>query len=201
MPTLAPPSTIFLAVLGLIAACGGDDGDGGSDQSADTATLATGSTGTSPSSSGGMTPTTAVTGDSGGASSGGQSASSEGADEDTAGSTGPVNTCDPVVPGEWNACIDKNGTVDTTLCNWSGLPGTTGFIGCLTAPEMAGNSCMITGCEDACDCFAPPATGTAVVTCAEILKGGGTACVLSCANGETCPDGSECLGGSCHHPS
>ena len=52
----------------------------------------------------------------------------------------------------------------------------------------------------ACDCFAPPATGDAVVTCAAVLQGGGTACVLSCGGGETCPDGMECLSGTCFWP-
>jgi hypothetical protein len=93
------------------------------------------------------------------------------------------------------------GQVDNTLCNWMGISGATGFIGCLNSSSNDGaNVCMISGCEDECDCFAPPATGTAPVECADVLDGGGFACVLTCANGETCPDTMECFDGLCFHP-
>jgi hypothetical protein len=116
------------------------------------------------------------------------------------GSSGDPNACSPVIPGEWNSCHDEMGGVDTTLCNWIGDPDATGFIGCLVRTDMEEyNTCFISGCEDACDCFAPPATGTAVVECAEILAEGGTGCHLNCSNG-TCPDGMECLGETCFWP-
>lgn len=123
------------------------------------------------------------------------------ASPETSGSSGDPNACNPVVPGEWNSCHDEMGGVDTTLCNWIGDPDATGFIGCLVSSKMPEfNTCFISGCEDACDCFAPPATGTAVVECADILSDGGTGCHLNCSNGETCPDGMECQGTSCFWP-
>ncbi len=117
----------------------------------------------------------------------------------TAGASGTAGgACDPVIPGEWNACLDGGGNVDNTLCNWMGMGGATGFIGCLSsASNPDANVCFISGCEDVCDCFAPPATGTAPVVCEQILQGGGKGCALSCANQETCPDGMTCLDGLC----
>jgi len=114
---------------------------------------------------------------------------------------GPV--CDPQVVGEWNSCVDDMGDFDNTLCNWVGDPDSNGFITCLSAPTMeldGGNVCTIRDCVDTCDCFSQPATGTALVVCAEILKGGGTACGLDCSNGETCPDGMQCASGLCFWP-
>jgi hypothetical protein len=120
---------------------------------------------------------------------------------DTGDSSGDPNACDPVVPGDWNSCHDETGDVDTTLCNWMGDPDATGFIGCLVRTGKEDyNTCFISGCEDACDCFAPPTTGTAVVECAEILTDGGTGCHLNCGDGATCPDGMECLGETCFWP-
>jgi hypothetical protein len=113
--------------------------------------------------------------------------------------TGP--TCDVDVPGEWNSCIGENGQIDNTLCNWMGTSGSTGFIGCLSSSkDPDANVCFISGCEDECDCFDAPATGNATVVCAEILKGGGTACALDCSNDETCPDGMVCSSGLCFWP-
>ncbi len=184
-------------MFGATAGCGDDDT--GSDNHADTAHMHA-STGTDDTA--GLTST----GMAGSSSSGGTDSGQDetGPVDGTAGletgSTGAPNSCDPVVPGEWNACIDGKGTVDNTLCNWTGLPGTTGFLGCIAAPDAAGSACMITGCADACDCFAPPATGNAEVTCAPVLTNGTNACVLSCADGQTCPDTMECLGGTCYHP-
>ena len=115
--------------------------------------------------------------------------------------TGPTNSCDPVIPGEWNSCVGDMGQIDNTLCNWMGVPDAVGFIGCLSSSSNEdANVCMITGCEDDCDCFAPPATGTAPVACADVLADGGFACVLTCDMGETCPDGMECIDGLCFHP-
>ncbi len=111
------------------------------------------------------------------------------------------NACDPIVPGEWNSCVGPNGNNDNTLCNWVGSGSATGFVGCLSSAGMEGaNVCFISGCEDACDCFAPPATGTATITCAEILADGGTGCALDCAGGKVCPDGMVCSENLCFWP-
>lgn len=67
---------------------------------------------------------------------------------------------------------------------------------CIDTPE--GGICGGT-CVDATECPAAPATGDAVVTCADL--GAGNVCHLSCAMGETCPDGTECFNDLyCHFP-
>ena len=162
---------------------------------------ATGTAGSGTSSTGSGSGGSAASSGSGSGSGSG----SAGSDTGTAGSTGMASgsggtggACDPVIPGEWNACVDMGGNVDNTLCKWMGMGGATGFIGCLSsASNPDANVCFISGCEDVCDCFAPPATGTAPVVCSEILQGGGKGCALSCANQETCPDGMTCLDGLC----
>lgn len=141
-------------------------------------------------------------------SSSGAAETTSGPDPDTSSGssaesedTGPTNFCDPVVPGDWNACHDENGQVDNTQCNWVGSGEATGFIGCLTSSRTEGaNVCFISGCRDICDCFAPPTTGTAEVVCDAILEGGGMGCGLSCSGGRMCPDGMDCLGDLCFWP-
>lgn len=67
---------------------------------------------------------------------------------------------------------------------------------CIDTPE--GGICG-GACEDATECPAAPDTGDAVVTCADL--GAGNVCHLSCAMGETCPDGTECFNDQyCHFP-
>ncbi len=189
------------AALMILGACDGDSDDSGT--SGGSSGAASSST-TDPSTSGGSstsdgTTTSASSTSAGDTSSGGADTSSSGGAEES--STGNPNACEPVIPGEWNSCVDENGGTDNTLCNWMGTGGAVGFIGCLTSSTTKGaNVCMISDCEDACDCFAPPATGDAVVECAEVLEGGGRACVLNCSNGESCPDGMSCEGGLCFHP-
>ncbi len=55
-------------------------------------------------------------------------------------------------------------------------------------------TCAALECLEDCDCPAAPDTGTAESTCAEILSGGGTACILDCSGSATCPDGMDCIG-------
>jgi hypothetical protein len=55
-------------------------------------------------------------------------------------------------------------------------------------------ACALQGCEDACDCPPPPASGNATVTCGELtVPEDVNDCYLSCADGETCPDGMSCI--------
>lgn len=111
------------------------------------------------------------------------------------------NQCDPVVVGEWNSCIAEGGQIDNTLCNWVGMGSSVGMISCLNASSMEGaNVCFIRGCEDACDCFAPPATGTAVVVCAPILADQEMGCALDCSDDKLCPDGMICSDNLCFWP-
>lgn len=189
------------AALLFFGACDDDDRDGETTLGATTAGSST--TDNATTSEGATTtgdPTGAESSTSGVEGSSSSGGAAEGSSSGGSESTGNPNACDPQVPGEWNACIDESGAPDNTLCNWMGLSGPSGFIGCLTSSQTEGaNVCMISGCEDECDCFAAPETGNAVVECAEVLKGGGRACVLNCSNGEACPDGMSCEGGLCFH--
>ena len=190
------------AVLLLLGACDDDGDDGettvGATSGVSSTTDESATSGESTTTGDQTTAESSTSGAEGSSSSGGGVA--EGSSSGGSESTGNPNACDPQVPGEWNACIDEGGSPDNTLCNWMGLSGPSGFIGCLTSSQTEGaNVCMISGCEDECDCFAAPETGNAVVECAEVLKGGGRACVLNCSNGESCPDGMSCEGGLCFH--
>jgi len=190
-------STIALSLC-LLPGCAGDD-DGGDEGS--TPTTGNTTTGGEDPTSGGAASSSEGGNEDDSSSGGGAESTDEGMmDSTSAGSTGSGMTCDPVVPGEFNACVDDMGNVDNTLCNWVGNPDFTGMVSCLTSSKVeTANVCMIAGCEDVCDCFAPPATGDAEVVCADILADGGTACALACDQGQTCPDGMECLSGLCFH--
>lgn len=189
----------MLALVGLLG-CPGDD-----DETADTTgpTASTGPASTSTGSEGPSTGAAEGSGSSGPASTGGSEGSSGAADSSGGSSSGGTPACEPPVVGEWNACVGADGEIDNTLCNWVGDPDGTGFLTCLSAPPMeleGGNVCTIRGCRDVCDCFDPPATGTAEVVCAEILANGETACGLDCSRGQTCPDGMTCGSGLCFWP-
>jgi hypothetical protein len=187
-----------LALVGLSGCPGGDDGGG------ETGAVMM-STGPAASSTGPVDITTSGIGSSEGSS--GPASTSEAVDSSSSGaavdssSSGGGPVCEPPVVGEWNSCIAEDGDIDNTLCNWIGNPDGVGFLTCLSASELEGaNVCIIRGCEDTCDCFEPPATGTAEVVCAAILADGEMGCGLDCSRGQTCPDGMECAGGLCFWP-
>lgn len=75
-------------------------------------------------------------------------------------------------------------------------PGTCqpGENACLTDGGGAptGGACSLAGCASTTDCPAPPATGNAPATCADL--GNGNTCHLDCSMGQTCPDGMVCTG-------
>lgn len=138
------------------------------------------------------TAETASAAETGGTGSGAGTGSSGGAT-----SQGP-DVCPSRAIGEWNAC-HVGPKVDNSLCNWT-ASDKAGVVSCLSPAGGGLNVCGIEGCAEDCDCFAPPATGTAVVTCAPILGDGGKACALYCAGGQTCPDGMQCRSGYCYWP-
>ncbi len=139
------------------------------------------------------TPDTADTAD---ASSGGST------DEPTSGtavgSSGVADECANRPSGAYNSCLN-NGLTDNKLCGWTsdGGPAT---VTCLSPQSGNFNVCGLRDCVDDCDCFAPPTTGTAIAGCRAIFGDGGKACVLYCLNGQVCPDGMECSGGTCYWP-
>ncbi len=180
----------------LLSACGepddGPDVVGSSSSSSDATTDAPGPEG-GPSST--SVATTAPGPD---ATSATESSSDSGTDT-TAGPMIPG--CDDVVPGEFARCLDAQGMSDTTLCHWMG--GGTSLLppNCITAALVEGGSvCSIPDCEDRCDCFAPPATGTATVECLENVVADHKTCVLYCGDGELCPDGMACSYNICVWP-
>jgi len=136
----------------------------------------------------------------GSSSTGGETSSGSSAEaSDSTGATGVFDMCPSRPSGDWNACRD-GAALDNSLCEWTESPGKSGTVSCLSPAGGDHNVCGIEACVEDCDCFAPPATGTAVVTCAPILGDGGKACVLYCAGGQICPDGMECFSGYCYWP-
>lgn len=118
-----------------------------------------------------------------------ESTSEGGASSEDIVSPGVDWDCDPVVPGEYLYCPEGNSAV-------CGPVGT-----CMEAFAVEGGRvCVVTGCTDRCDCFAPPDSGTATVECLEGVIANDTACVLRCGNGESCPDGMVCSVQACVWP-
>jgi hypothetical protein len=110
------------------------------------------------------------------------------------GATTVDDGCQSYAIGGWNAC-----EVGTLTCEWMASEAA-GELLCLSPGSGPYNVCGIRDCVDVCDCFAPPATGTAVPVCAAILGSGKNGCALYCAGGQICPDGMECYSGYCYWP-
>jgi hypothetical protein len=191
-------------MLVVALACGADDSDGtasdptiGTTAPSTTIDPSTSSATTDPTTS---TMTTEPEESSSGVDPSTSVGPSDSSSTDPSDSTG-APACDPVVPGIWASCIDEMGDIDNTLCMWMGTGESVGMVSCLSAASNPdANTCFIRGCKDACDCFAPPATGTAPVVCDSIVEGGEMGCALACGNGETCPDGMECIDNLCFWP-
>ena len=178
MFTASRVAWVSLSLL-LIAACGEiGDGSSGSGSGSEAGTGGGSATGTGgASATGGSSGAGATTG---GAAGGGGTA---------------VDECPSRPAGTWSAC-KVGGLVDNKLCGADGGAA----VSCLSPASGNFNVCGIEGCVDDCDCFAPPATGDAVVFCAAILGNGDKACALYCAGGQTCPDGMQCQAGYCYWP-
>ncbi len=112
--------------------------------------------------------------------------------------SGPPDECADHPAGDWAACRVNNKT-DNTLCGYQ-ANGHPGEINCLSPQSGDYNVCGVGDCVADCDCFAPPGSGDAVPLCLPLFADGGKACVLYCANGQTCPDGMECVAGTCYWP-
>lgn len=173
-----PRAVVPILVL-VLAACGGEADDG-------TATGA--ATGTDSANTDGSTAAT----------TGPTTTATTGPTTSMENVTGVDDDCDGRPGGEWNAC-KKDGNTENSLCHWVMGAGE-GSVSCLVPASGGYNACGINLCADDCDCFAPPATGTAIVKCKEVFADGGKACVLYCLNGQICPDGMECVSGTCYWP-
>ena len=91
----------------------------------------------------------------------------------------------------WGGCLTEYNVVDP--CG----PGTACI---LDLPAPVTYSACTTDCQDVCDCPAPPDSGSAAVSCGDIVGNGETECYLACNPGD-CPDGMECTtGGFCAVP-
>lgn len=100
--------------------------------------------------------------------------------------------CVDACGGAWGAgtygnCLDDLGGIDTAnACGANHI--------CLADDHpWSLTACSVEACGSACDCPQPPATGNATVACEELTGDMTNDCYLSCENGETCPDGMECM--------
>lgn len=200
-------SAAALLSLALVA-CSGDDGsstESTSQSASATATTTTTTTAatTDPSTTdvGSTTgPTTDTTTDATTGDATTTTTSDTTTDESTSSTTGVA--CDPPVVGGYNDCTDDQGKVDNKLCKYIGTGQSVGFLSCLNSGGVMGAStCTIIQCVDDCDCFNPPATGTAKSVCKPMATDkGDAACLLDCSDGATCPDGMVCDNDNCFWP-
>ena len=81
-------------------------------------------------------------------------------------------------------------------CEFMALHDTcTGCYGATVSSCREGVTCRV-ACDQAADCPAAK-SGNAKIDCAQTQVGG--LCMLSCANGETCPDSMTCSGDQCYY--
>lgn len=183
----------LIAGLALVG-CSGDDA-----ASVDTDN-GTGSTGTGDSAA---TPPT------GGPDDGEESADTQATPADSSGDG--IDLCEGVECPDGEACLEgvcfpESGSSGGGVCDdwgegaWANCAdgeACGGGAGCVGTSEEGG---FCSGaCDTACDCAAPPRTGTASPACEDIAGPGGMPdgapeCFLDCSNGETCPDGQICFG-------
>lgn len=127
----------------------------------------------------------------------GTATDSAGASDDTTGTPNPTTSttgepepepetagsaCGDPLAGQWGDCINGN----TQVC---GNEEASCLANSTTAPSWG--TCILP-CEDRCDCWAAPMGGSAEPACEPVLAMGELACVLSCSDGQTCPDGMRC---------
>lgn len=96
-----------------------------------------------------------------------------------------VSVCPAWGPGGYNYCLTPIGGFDSAvLCGQA--------LSCINSGNPIEVVVCGLDCATACDCPPPGATGDATVTCGDLTGEGDDECYLSCANGETCPDGMVC---------
>ncbi|MBL4683374.1 MAG: hypothetical protein JKY37_02200 [Nannocystaceae bacterium] len=206
------PAVRLLTAVALFSACGDDGSTSAATDGASTGTGDTGGTGPGTvdpdgtSSDGGTTTaqTPADTGTTATSASTSDSTSDTedpptgtsstdddaGTDTGTDSSSGDTGVCPMPAPGVWVDCPDGDSCMsDEAACIGSGQDGEGS---CIFTPPGA------TGCDDVCDCPAEAPTGTAPVTCEDIIGPGGALdgvneCFLSCGMDEQCPDGQTCI--------
>lgn len=106
-----------------------------------------------------------------------------------------VSVCGTWGMGSYGTCLNDLGALDTdNVCGQDDI--------CIADPHPYELTvCSAQTCATHCDCPPPPATGNAVVTCDSITAGDSdNDCYLSCANGEDCPDGMDCLNDGSGNP-
>lgn len=176
---------LFLSWILAVVACGGESGSG------DTEATSGASSSGAASSSSDATGAEAGTSD---ASAGSTTASDGG----TPGGDTAASACDAWASGEFASCIDSPAYA---ACGWTPDGVSPVSLTCIEALEVEGGGvCALLDCSDRCDCFAPPASGTATVECLDGVVADHTVCVLYCGGGEQCPDGMVCSVQSCVWP-
>lgn len=91
----------------------------------------------------------------------------------------------PSVGGNYAECLDAMGLPSDAPCNG----------GVCATGNASSAVCLISGCEEACQCPAAPATGDAEVVCDDVTQDMVDDCWLDCGGGATCPDDMVCFGG------
>lgn len=185
---LARPPLLSLALLCSLTACPGDEPTTTQSDSETATSAATGSSGE---------PTGSTTAPGTGTDTDPTGSATDPTGSGSAEATGS-DVCASRPDGGWNDCA-PDGPTNNGLCNHVANGGA-GVVTCLSPASGDGNVCGIRDCVDDCDCWAPPTTGTAIATCTVVFGGGGKGCVLYCLNGQICPDGMECLSGTCYWP-
>ncbi len=101
--------------------------------------------------------------------------------------------CEPICPewgpGSYQGCLHELGGYDLLNLCGGGPPG---FQCAVWGNPTEATACTTQNCTTACDCPEPPPTGNATVTCGNLIDDGVNDCYLSCADGETCPEGMSC---------
>lgn len=173
----------------------GDDETSGADGSGD------GKVETGGTTADGTTTDTASTTDEGDATSDDAGQTESGSGTDSVSETGTEDTTSTSGQDD-DSTGDSTG--DTTESGFGNCIGDAGGAACLASetcvtddPDLPGwGFCSINPCTDASECPAAPEGGNPTVACTDVDGDQQDECALSCAGGEVCPDGMECVNDS-----